>query len=112
MKYSQCRHYKVQFLLFVFVFLTGKTALSFEGGRPSLAVYPAPATAVLNRDFTVKVRQNDQGWKSLPVYQVIVDKVIKGKHTDEKASMCYFDFSGEVEVSVTFNRGAIAQSRI
>jgi hypothetical protein len=112
MKYSQCGHCMVRVILFVFICLTGKSALSFEGGQPSLAVYPAPAAAVLNRDFTVKVRQNDQVWKSLPVYQVIVDKVIKGKHSEEKASMCYFDFSGEVEVSVTFNRGVIEQSRI
>lgn len=114
MKYSQCVPRMVRFVLFVVVVvcLSGKSALSFESGPASLAVYPAPAAAVLNTDFTVKVRQPGQAWKSLPVYQVIVDKVIKGTHTEEKASMSYFDFSGEIEVSVTFNRGVINRSRI
>src|SRR5688500_17339039 len=107
MKYSQCVPGMVRFVLFVSLCLTGKTALSFENGPPSLAVYPAPASAVLNRDFTVKVRQHNQVWKSLPVYMVKVDRVMNAKHETENASMCYFDFSGAVEVSVTFNRGAI-----
>jgi hypothetical protein len=112
MKYSQYVPQVVPFVLFISLFLTAKTALSFESGPPSLAVYPAPATAVLNGDFTVKVRQHNQAWKALPVYMVIVDKVTKGKHKEEKASMCYFDFSGVVEVSVTFNRGALGKSCI
>ena len=87
-------------------------AFSFDSKPPALAVYPAPANAELMNDFTVKVRQKDLPWRSLPVYLVKVDQVKGAKHSTENASMSYFDFSGEVEVSVTFNKGNITQSRI
>ena len=112
MKYSHCVSRWIQFVLFTSILLKGTTAFSFEGKPRDLAVYPAPANAVLNKDFTVKVRQNGKPWRSLSVYTVIVDKVSNNKHNAEKASMCYFDFSGEVEVSVTFNKGAVTQARL
>lgn len=87
-------------------------AFSFDGKPPALAVYPAPANAELMNDFTVKVRQNNQSWKTLPVHLVKIDQVKGAKHSTENASMSYFDFSGEVEVSVTYNKGNITQSRI
>src|ERR1044072_2612657 len=87
-------------------------AFSFDNKPPALAVYSAPANAELMNDFTVKVRQNDQPWKTLPVHLVKIDQVKGAKHSAENASMSYFDFSGEVEVSVTYNKGNITQSRI
>lgn len=77
-----------------------------------LAVYPAPAGAELNSDFTVGVRQSGQAWQTLPAYLVNVDEVRDVKHHVENASMSYFDFSGEVEVSVRFNRGDIQTARV
>lgn len=77
-----------------------------------LVVYPAPEGVDMNNDFTVKVRQNGQEWQALPVYLVNVDEVKGTKHHVENASMSYFDFSGEVEVSVTFNRGDIQSARV
>jgi hypothetical protein len=112
MKYSHCVSRWVQFVLFTSLLLKGTTTFSFEGKPGDLAVYPAPVNAVLNKDFTVKVRQNGKAWRSLSVYTVIVDKVSNNKHNAQKASMCYFDFSGEVEVSVTFNKGAVKQARV
>jgi hypothetical protein len=112
MKYSQCVTRWVRFVLFTAILLKGTIAFSFEEKPRDLAVYPAPANAVLNTDFTVKVRQNGKAWRSLSVYMVWVDKVSKSTHNQEKASMCYFDFSGEVEVAVTFNKGAVKQARV
>ena len=77
-----------------------------------LVVYPAPEGADLNSDFTVKVRQPGQNWETTPSYLVNIDEVRDTKHNVEDASMCYFDFSGEVEVSVTYNKGAIQTARV
>jgi hypothetical protein len=78
----------------------------------SLVVYPAPAGAELNGDFTVGVRQDGQAWQTLASYLVNVDEVRDVKHNVENASMSYFDFSGEVEVSVRFNHGDIQTARV
>jgi hypothetical protein len=77
-----------------------------------LVAYPAPAGAELNGDFTVSVRQEGQAWETLASYLVNVDEVRDVKHHVESASMSYFDFSGEVEVSVRFNRGDIQTARV
>lgn len=92
--------------------LKGPVVFSFNNNPPSLKVYPAPAGAVLNKDFTVRVRQNNQPWKTVPVHLVKVDQVKNANHFTENASMCYFDFSGEVEILVTYNKGSIHRSRI
>jgi hypothetical protein len=78
----------------------------------SLVAYPAPAGAELNDDFTVGLRQRGQAWQPVPTYLVNVDEVRDAKHHVENASMSYFDFSGEVEVSVRFNRGDIHTARV
>jgi hypothetical protein len=64
-----------------------------------LVAYPAPDGAELNDDFTVKIRQAGQAWRELPSYLVKVDELRDSKHNAQNASMSYFDFSGEVEVS-------------
>ena len=78
-----------------------------------LVVYPAPEGALLNGDFSVKVRQAGQKWQVIPNYLIKVDEVRQAKHDVKDASMGYFDFSGEVEVSVTYNsKAAIQQAKI
>jgi len=78
----------------------------------SIVVYPAPKGAALNDDFTVQVKQTGGKWSATPSYLVKVDEVRGTVHNVEEASMSYFDFSGEVEVSVTYNHGAIETARI
>ena len=70
-----------------------------------LVVYPAPDEVDLKKDFTVKVREVGKEWQWVDVYPVKVDEVRQTKHHVELASMGYFDFSGQVEVSVTYNKG-------
>lgn len=77
-----------------------------------LVTYPDPQDTELIRDFTLQVREPGKEWQPVVTYPVKVDEVRGTKHHVEKASMAYFDFSGEVEVSVTFNRGAIQTGRI
>lgn len=77
-----------------------------------LVTYPAPEGAELMNDFTIQVRETGKDWKPIDTYMVKVDEVRGTKHQVEKASMSYFDFSGEVEVSVTFNHGTIQTGRV
>ena len=77
-----------------------------------LVTYPAPKKAELNRDFTVAVRLPGQKWETIPSYLINIDEVRETKHNVENASLAYFDFSGEVEVSVTFNNGNIRTARV
>lgn len=77
-----------------------------------LVTYSAPEGAELMDDFTLKVREVGKNWQPVATYPVKVDEVRGINHHVEKASMSYFDFSGEVEISVTFNRGAIQTGRV
>lgn len=77
-----------------------------------LVTYPAPREAELKDDFTVKVRQPGGEWQTIATYPVKVDEVKEAKHHVELASIAYFDFSGEVEVSVTANKEDIETARV
>ena len=78
-----------------------------------LITYTVPSDGVeLKDDFTVRVRQSGSGWKEVVTYPVKVDEVRQTKHHVELASMGYFDFSGQVEVSVTYNKGEVKSSRV
>jgi hypothetical protein len=79
---------------------------------PRLEAYPAPAGAVLNKLFTVKVRLAGQQWQPLPTYEIKVDKVMDLGHKQENAAMSYFSFEGQVEVAVQFNGGTVRSARI
>lgn len=72
----------------------------------------APAGAMLNDDFSIKVRLQGQSWQDVPSYLVKVQGVEGLKRTEENASAAYFDFEGEAEVSVTYNKGVIDTARI
>lgn len=85
---------------------------SVSYSNSKLVVYTAPEGALLNDDFLVKVRQPGEDWQVIPNYLVKVDEVRETKHHVEDASMGFFDFLGEVEVSVTFNNSVIRQARV
>ncbi|HWK05047.1 MAG TPA: serine hydrolase [Puia sp.] len=86
--------------------------LSAAKGDSSLIVYPAPPGSPGNDDFTVKVRRPGQAWQDLYTYLVKVDQVIEARHTPQGSSMAYFDFSGTVNIAVTWNKGTIHTVRI
>ena len=97
-------------LLSLVCILLGGTHTAFAQNQ--LITYPAPQGADLKQDFTVRVREPGKDWKPVATYAVKVDEVRGNKHQVEKASMAYFDFSGEVEVSVTCHGGAINTGRV
>lgn len=73
-----------------------------------IITYPAPSGAALNADFSVEVRlEGNDHWQPIPSYLVKVDEVRGTSHHVEDASMAYFDFSGKVEVKVTYHKGRI-----
>ena len=77
-----------------------------------LVTYKAPEGSSLNNDFTVKARQKGKDWQPVSVYQVKVAKVVWGERSIENSSLAYFDFAGEVEVAITYNKGTIDSTRI
>jgi len=106
---KQLRSDLILLLLLSFIAFTGAAQQKDAG----LKVYQAPKGALLNNDFTVKVRQKgEKKWRNLPSHLIKVDEVRNMKHQVEEASMAYFDFKGTVEVSVTNNKGTISAARI
>ena len=77
-----------------------------------LTTYPSPEGIIQNTDFSVSVRIPGKQWQELSEYSVMVDEVRDVKHVVENASMVYFDFSDDIEVSVTYNKGDIKNARI
>lgn len=64
----------------------------------NLRIYPVPKGAVLQEDYCLRVRSvGTEDWHELKAYRVKVDM-----HDVRCASMAYFDFSGKVEVEITF----------
>jgi hypothetical protein len=98
-------------IILTLLLLVGLPALLRGGNR--LATYPAPEGAALNNDFSVTVRTADsRTWHAVPSYLIKVDEVKDAKHNERPSSMAGFDFDGEVEVSVVYNKGSIAHARI
>lgn len=88
---------------------------STDAQKNSLVVYEAPQAVLQsmhNDDFTVKVRKPGERWQDLFEYKVKVDRVIGTGHSVQEASLAYFDFEGNVEVSVTNNKGNIDTARV
>jgi hypothetical protein len=119
---NSIRHLKVVFeilcssvvqvsFFFITVFIAGN-ANAGDKEPKELRIYPAPAGAVLNNDYSVKVRLKGQDWQNLSTYLVRVDQVKGTEHNEENASMSSFDFSGEVDVVVTFNKGNVQTARV
>ena len=92
-----------------------QTQKSKESSIDGLVTYDMPNQyneRLQNDDFTVRVRLKNRKWKDVPTYLVKVDEVKGSKHQVENASMSYFDFSGIVEVEVTYHKGPIETARI
>lgn len=100
---------KIRFVLLLFLLLN---FYATGYSKDKLVTYTAPQGALLNQDFSVRVRQPGKEWMEVPNHLIKVDEVCDTKHHVEDASMGFFDFSGEVEVSVTFNEGTIHQARV
>ena len=94
-------------LLFTFHF-----SLFTYGAAAQLRVYPAPAGAPLNNDFTLLVRTPDAAWQQVPTYLWKVDNAESGKHRVEQNSVASFDFEGIVELAVVSHRQHVESCRV
>ncbi|MEO6548021.1 MAG: glycosyl hydrolase family 28 protein [Ferruginibacter sp.] len=103
---------KLSFPVIAFVLFTlTNTAIA----QDSLVTYEVPKALLYsmhNDDFTVQVRKPGGEWEDVFEYNVKVDQVKDTSHHVENASMCSFDFSGEVEVAVRSNKAVIRGARI
>lgn len=84
-----------------------------------LSIDPASQAFTVSHDFLVKVRNPGETWKQVPAYEVPVSKgasmpaelsseaprVISTTFQRTTTSIASFEFSGEVEIAVTWKRG-------
>ncbi|WP_158994554.1 glycosyl hydrolase family 28 protein [Mucilaginibacter sp. L196] len=96
-------------VLFILISLNFSTNIFAQ-----LITYKAPEGMALNNDFSVKVRQHGEDWHPLSIYLAKVAGNVggDGRMHSENTSFCYFDFSGVVEVAVTYNKGVVKHARI
>lgn len=79
-----------------------------------LVTYPIPDGIAQNTSFAVKVRTPGGAWRAVSTYlaKFMTIDPKTGSGTTRNSSMAYFDFSGEVEVSVTYASDSIKSARI
>ncbi|ADI13067.1 putative transmembrane protein [Streptomyces bingchenggensis BCW-1] len=80
----------------------------------SVVIHPTLASVPLNTAFTVKVRPAGGTWQKLDAYLVKLAQIdpLTGRNQAQSSSMAAFDFSGTVEVEVTYNPGGVEKVRI
>ncbi|MBA4866509.1 endo-polygalacturonase [Streptomyces sp. PSKA54] len=79
-----------------------------------VAIHPALPSVPVNNAFTVKVRPVGGSWQRVGVYLAklaLIDPVT-GQNPARNSSWASFDFSGTVEVEVTYNPGSAEKFRI
>ncbi|MBC9730645.1 glycosyl hydrolase family 28 protein [Streptomyces sp. TRM68367] len=91
-------------------------AATEETGSPSdtVVIHPTLPEVPANTSFTVKVRPAGGSWQRLDVYlaKLALIDAVTGENPVQKSSWAAFDFSGTVEVEVTYNRGGAEKFRI
>ncbi|WP_461071931.1 glycosyl hydrolase family 28 protein [Streptomyces pseudoechinosporeus] len=91
---------------------TPAAASDITGDR--VVIHPTLPSVPLNTAFTVKVRPAGGSWQRLDAYLVKLDLIdpLTGRHQAQNSSMAAFDFSGTVEVEVTYTKGGFEKARI
>ncbi|MFF9804692.1 glycosyl hydrolase family 28 protein [Streptomyces coeruleorubidus] len=95
---------------------TAQAAAADETGTTgdSVVIHPTLPKVPVNNSFTVKVRPAGGSWQRLDVYLAklaLIDPVT-GSNRAQNSSWAMFDFSGTVEVEVTYNPGSAEKFRI
>ncbi|MFE4799370.1 glycosyl hydrolase family 28 protein [Streptomyces sp. NPDC056708] len=88
---------------------------STAAGEPALVTYPVPSGAPVNTgSFQVKVRVPGGSWETLGVYRPTLAEInpTTGSSKTFNSSLAYFDFTGQVEVEVTYIKGGVSKVRI
>ena len=79
-----------------------------------VVTYPIPAGVLTNPSFNISVKDQDGRWRGLDAYLVTLNLIntTTGAGMIHNSSMAYLDFSGPIEVSLTYNNGRVASSRV
>ncbi|MDV7219761.1 putative Ig domain-containing protein [Streptomyces prunicolor] len=91
-----------------------RAATAQETSANQVATYPVPDGIATNDSFAVKVRTPGGSWHKVAIYQaksMVIDPRT-GSGTTQNSSMAYFDFTGEVQVSVTYTADTVKKARI
>ncbi|MER5185555.1 glycosyl hydrolase family 28 protein [Streptomyces sp. NPDC002896] len=95
---------------------TAQAAAATETGSTGdiVVVHPTLPQVPLNNSFTVKIRPLGGSWQRLDVYlaKLALIDPITGSNKAQSSSWAAFDFSGTVEVEVTYNPGSAERFRV
>ncbi|WP_411150973.1 glycosyl hydrolase family 28 protein [Streptomyces sp. A30] len=95
---------------------TAQAAAAEEDGTAgdSVVIHPTLPKVPVNNSFTVKVRPLGGTWQKLGVYlaKLALIDANTGSNRAQSSSWAAFDFSGTVEVEVTYNPGGGEKMRI
>ncbi|MET9831837.1 glycosyl hydrolase family 28 protein [Streptomyces sp. NPDC006385] len=97
---------------------TAQAATASSGATGStvdiVVVHPTLPQVPVNNSFTVKVRPLGGTWQRLDVYlaKLALIDATTGSNRAQNSSVAMFDFSGTVEVEVTYNSGGFEKVRI
>ncbi|MBX9397592.1 endo-polygalacturonase, partial [Streptomyces sp. TRM72054] len=87
---------------------TAQAAAAKTGSTGDIVVvHPTLPQVPVNNSFTVKVRPLGGTWQRLDVYlaKLALIDAVTGRNPVQNSSWASFDFSGTVEVEVTYNPG-------
>ncbi|MBC9727408.1 glycosyl hydrolase family 28 protein [Streptomyces sp. TRM68367] len=90
------------------------TAADAGSAGDTVVIHPPLPQVPVSNSFTVKVRPVGGSWQRLGVHQpklALIDPVT-GRNTAQNSSLAMFDFSGTVEVEVTYNPGGAEKFRV
>jgi hypothetical protein len=93
---------------------TAATAEETGATGDIVVTHPPLPQVPVNNSFTVKVRSSGGSWQRLGVYLAklpLIDPTT-GSNKAQNSSWAAFDFSGTVEVEVTYNQGGFEKARI
>ncbi|WPU96110.1 glycosyl hydrolase family 28 protein [Mucilaginibacter sabulilitoris] len=95
--------------IFLFVLMIFNVCLY---ANAELITYKSPQGVVLNKDFKIAVKEPDHPEQSVPAYNASVTEVVDVSNKRQNTSFGYFDFSGKVEVTITFQNAPIQHVKI
>lgn len=79
-----------------------------------IKTYPIPVEVPQKNSYDVKVRSPNGEWQAVGTYETRHHEIntTTGSAMTRTGSMAYFDFSGDVEVSVTYKAGSVVAARV
>ncbi|MFF4016351.1 glycosyl hydrolase family 28 protein [Streptomyces sp. NPDC001843] len=86
-----------------------------SNAAPKLVTYQRPASMPTNTSFKVRVRTAPDGdWQTLDIWRPQFEEInpTTGSGKVYSSSMVYFDFSGSVEVEITYLPGGTTKARV